>query len=164
MYRDEGWHFMRLGHFIERAQFSVALLLSQLATTKLHNEPLDDDWTSLLRLYHAFDAYNRKYSVEIQPQQVLDLLATDPLLPNSLCSSLDSAGAELAAIAQGPSAHSSAAAGRLAGRVRALIQYDWPDRKDREALLNQVGEHCRNLHDLVMAAYIDYNIEDSPVH
>ena len=164
MYRDEGWHFMQLGHFIERAQLSVALFLSQIATAKLCKEPLDADWTGLLRLYHAFDVYNRKHSVEIQPQQVLDVLATDPSLPNSLCRSLDSAAAELAAIAQGPSASSSAAASRLAGRMRALIRYEWPDRKDREAMLPQIDEHCRNLHDLVMAAYIDYNVEKVPVH
>ncbi len=164
MYRDEGWHFMRLGHFIERAQLAVALFLAQLAAARLRSESLDSDWTSLLRLYHAFDAYNRNYSVDVQPQQVLDLLASDPLLPNSLCCSLEAAAAELAAIAPGPSAHSSAAAKRLADRLCALIQYDWPDRKDREALLRQVGKHCRNLHDLLIAAYVDYNVEDAPVH
>lgn len=164
MYRDEGWHFMQLGHYIERAQLSVALFLSQIATARLYQESPEGDCTALLRLYHAFDAYDRKHSVEIQPHQVLDLLATDPLLPSSLCRSLDSAAEELAAIAHGPSASSSAAASRLAGRVRALIRHEWPDRKDREAMLRQIGEHCRNLHDRIMAAYIDYSVEDAPVH
>ena len=31
MYRDEGWHFMRFGWFIERTQLLVALLLAQFA-------------------------------------------------------------------------------------------------------------------------------------
>ena len=48
--------------------------------------------------------------------------------------------------------------------MRALIRYEWPDRKDRKAMLRQIGEHCRNLHDLVSAAYIDYNVEKAPVH
>ena len=26
------------------------------------------------------------------------------------------------------------------------------------------GEHCLKLHDLVNAAYIDYDVDDSPVH
>ena len=164
MYRDEGWHFMQLGHCIERAQHSAALLLSQIATARLYQDAPDGDCTALLRLYHAFDAYDRKHSVEIQPHQVLDLLATDPLLPNSLCRSLDSAAAELAAIPDGPSASSSAAASRLAGRVQALIRHEWPDREDREAMLRQIGEHCRNLHDQIMAAYIDYSVEAPPVH
>lgn len=164
MYRDQGWHFMQLGHCIERAQISVALFLAQIATARLYPETPDGDCTVLLRLYHAFDAYDRKHSLEVQPHQVLDLLATDPLLPNSLCRSLDSAAAELAAIAGGPSASSSAAASRLAGRVQALIRHEWPDREDREAMLRQVGEHCRNLHDQIMTAYIDYGVEDAAVH
>ena len=164
MYRDEGWHFMQLGHHIERAQHSVALFLSQIATARLYPESPEGDCATLLRLYHAFDAYDRKHSVEIQPHQVLDLLATDPLLPNSLSRSLDSAAAELAAIADGPSAASSAAASRLAGRAQALVRHEWPDRKDREAMLRQIDEHCRNFHDRIMTAYIDYSVEDAPVH
>ena len=163
MYRDDGWRFMQLGRFIERAQFSAALLLAQLAAASLTEEHSDADWTSLLRVYHAFEVYSRRYSVEVQPGQVLDLLATDPLLPDSLCRSLDMAEAELTAIGPGPNAHSSDAAQRLAGRLGALIQYDWPDREDREELLGQVGEYCRELHRLVTDTYFDYPIEDFPV-
>ena len=79
MYRDEGWHFMQLGRFIERSQMSTSLFLSQLAADSQTGEYSDADWTTLLRIYHAFEAYNRSYSVEVQPDQVLDLLATDPL-------------------------------------------------------------------------------------
>lgn len=183
MYRDEGWRFMRLGRFIERAQLRVALLLAQLAAGRTQGETSDADWTSLLRSCQAFDAYKRSYSVEIQPDQVLDLLVADPLLPGSLCRALDALAAELAAIGAHSNvrtgaavasfvpfvpfvanASTGAAAERLAGRLCALIRYEWPDRSDREALLAQVGEHCRKLHELVTAAYIAYAIEDSPVH
>ena len=183
MYRDEGWRFMRLGRFIERAQLRAALLLAQLAAGRTQGETSDADWTSLLRSCQAFDAYKRSYSVEIQPDQVLDLLVTDPLLPGSLYRALDALAAELAAIGArtnartgaavesfvsfvppGANASTGAAAERLAGRLCALIRYDWPDRSDREALLAQVGEHCRKLHELVTAAYIAYAIEDFPVH
>ena len=164
MYRDEGWHFMRLGRFIERAQLLVALLLAQLAAGRTQGETSDPDWTSLLRSRQAFDAYKRSYSVEIQPDRVLDLLVTDPLLPSSLCRVLDALAAELAAIGAGPNSRAGAAAERLVGRLCALIRYEWPDQEDREALLAQVGEHGRKLHALVLAAYIDYAVEDAPVH
>ena len=163
MYRDEGWRFMRLGRFIERAQLRVALLLAQLSAGRTQGETSDTDWTSLLRSCQAFDAYKRSYSVEIQPDQVLDLLVTDPLLPGSLCRVLDAQAAELLTIGASPNAQAGAAAERLAGRLCALIRYEWPDRSDHEALLVQVGEHCRKLHELATAAYIAYAIEDSPV-
>ena len=163
MYRDDGWRFMRLGRFIERAQFLVALLLAQLATARSQGDTSGLGWTSLLRACMAFDAYERSYSVEVRPDQALDLLVTDPLLPGSLCYSLDTAAAELAAIgAAGPGSRACAATERLAGRLCALLRYEWPDSDDREALLEQAGEHCGRLHDLVITAYVEYAVEDSP--
>ena len=163
MCRDEGWHFLQLGRFIERAQCSTALLLSQLAIAKLRDVSFDADWTSLLRVFQAYDAYNRNYSVDVQPRLLLDLLVTDPLLQNSLCCSLEAAAAELNAIGPGPQEHSSAAARRMAGRLSALIQNDWPDREDHKDLLGQIRASSWELHDLVITAYINYAIEDSPV-
>ena len=141
----------------------------------------------------AFDAYRRSYSVEVRPDRVLDLLVTDPQLPGSLYRSLESLASELGAIGPGPDVRSGAAAARLAGRLCALIRYEWPDRADRAdrvdrpdradrvdrpdradrpdrvdrpdraPLLPQVREHCFKLHDLVNAAYIDYHPGDAPV-
>ena len=161
-YRDDGWRFTQLGRFIERAQVSSSLLLAQLAADEEAGESSEADWTSLLRIYHAFEVYNRTYSVEVLPDQVLDLLATDSLLPDSLCRSLDRTASDLRTIGRGPDARSSGAAQRLAGRTAALIHYEWPDREDRTELLRQVRDYCRDLHHLVTAAYFDYPVEDFP--
>ena len=166
MYRDEGWRFMRIGRSIERAQLLAAFLLAQLAGRE-QGGTSESGWISLLRAWQAFDTYKRSYSVGIQADRVLDLLVTDPQLPGSLCRSLDMLAAELAATGPGPGAGAGEAAERLSGRLCALIRYDWPDREgteEREALLVQVGDHCRTLHGLVAAAYIDYAVENAPVH
>ncbi len=163
MYRDEGWHFLQLGRFIERAQLAVSLFLAQLASEVHFEESSEADWVSLLRAYHALEVYNRSYSVEMQPGQVLDLLVTDPLLPDSLCQSLDVLGAQLDAIGKGPSAESSGATRRLAGRLGSLIHYEWPDQEDRKETLQDLGEFCRDLHSLIVQTYFDYQVDDSPV-
>ncbi len=164
MYRGEGWRFMQLGRFIERAQLLAALLLAQLNAEEHVEESSDADWTGLLRLCHAFEIYNRRFSVAVDARHVLDLLVTDPLLPDSLCRSLDRAAEEIAAIRPGPDARSSEAARRLAGRLGAIIHYQWPDQQDRHTLLEQVRVHCFELHDRVTAAYFDYPVEDAPLH
>ena len=115
MYRDEGWSFLQIGRFMERAQLSTSLLLTQIAADSTTTEESEADWTSLLRAYHAFEAYDRSYSVEVRPRQVLDLLATDPMLPDSLCRSLDMVSSELGALGPGPDAAASADAARLSG-------------------------------------------------
>ena len=88
MYRDEGWRFMRIGRSIERAQLLASFLLAQLAGRD-QGGTSDTGWTSMLRACLAFDAYKSSHSVEVQEDRVLDLLVTDPLLPGSLCRSLD---------------------------------------------------------------------------
>ena len=162
MYRDEGWSFMQLGRYIERAQQSTALLLSQIEAERSGVADPGTGWASLLRLCHAFEAYSRRYSVEVVPTQVLDLLVTDQLLPSSLCRSLDIAASEMAAIGPGPDERISDTARRLAGRLSALVHYEWPDREDREGLLRQVNLFCRDLHQLVTDTYFDYSVDGLP--
>ncbi len=166
MYRDEGWHFMQLGRFIERAQLSAALLIAQIEQFPVEeSDPSagsESDWVTLLRMYHAVAAYNRAYSVEIVPEQVLDLLATDPLLPDSLCRSLDVAASELASIAPGPDGRADAAARRLAGRLVAMVHYDWPDTADRQRLLIRLRSRCLELHTLVSTAFFQYDLPGRP--
>jgi len=164
MYRDGGWRFMQLGRCIERAQRVTTVLLAQLAIGKRMPDPgPETGWVALLRAWQAFDAYKQRYSVEVRPDRALDLLVADPLLPGSLCRSLETLARELAAIGPSPNAGAGAAAGRLAGRLCALIRYEWPDHPDRPALLAEARAHCLDLHDLVSAAYIDYDPGEAPV-
>ena len=92
----------------------------------------------------------------MEPGRALDLLVADPLLPNSLCHSLDAAAAELAGLGHGPDADADAATRRLAGRLAALVNYDWPDQEDRKAFLQQANDRCQDLHSLVTATYFEY--------
>ena len=163
MYRDDRWRFMQLGRFIERAQLSASLLLAHLYSGATTTEDSDEDWTSLLRVYHAFEAYSRRYSVEVLPDRVLDLLVTDPMIPSSLARSIDEAAAQLARLDPGPDADSAAAARSLTGRMEALLTEECPDGKDHEKVLRQINDHSRELHDLVTATYFDYYVEDSAV-
>ena len=156
MYRDEGWHFMQLGRFLERSQLASSLLLAQLEEDEQPADHTESDWTTLLRVFHAQEAYIRTYGVETRPRQVLDLLVTDPLLPDSMRRSLDTLSAELAAIGTGPDRGSTEAANRMAGRLRSLVLYEWPDSDDKPRLLVRTAELSRQLHGLVSAVYFDY--------
>lgn len=157
MYRDAGWSFMRLGRFIERAQMTASLILAQVETARATGDA-DAGWSGLLRIVDAFEAYNRRYSVEARPRQVMDFLVTDPLLPASLSRSLDALENEIETIGAGPDAASSAAARRLAGRMGALARYEWPDRDDKEEALNLVDRLSRELHFQVSQTYFEYAV------
>ena len=162
MYHDEGWHFIRLGRFVEHAQLLIALLLAQFAVSREQSKTFTTDWAGLLRICQAFQAYQRRYGTEILPKYTLSLLVTDPLLPGSLCRSLGMIEKEINAIGKGPSLRTSIEVKNLAERLNTLIQYEWSDRDDSETLLTWVRERCYSLHDIVTATYIDYAIESSP--
>lgn len=161
MYRDQGWRFMQLGRFIERAQLLASLLLNQLQISQTIGDDNDADWTSLLRIYHAFDAYDSKYSVEVHPDQVLNLLATDPLLPNSLSNALGNVEDELALLPQGPDTQARDSAQHLARSLNSLINDEWADTEDKYALLLSINQQCRELHYLVSNTYFEYSLDQS---
>ena len=146
---------MQLGRFVERAQQVAAVLLAQTdADMGASVEQSESDWVTLLRAHHAYEEYTRAYGVAARPEPALDLLVTDPLLPNSICRSLDRAELELAALGAAPDAAAAAAVRRLSGRLRALAHYEWPDRDDRTELLRRIDAHCRELHDLITLTYL----------
>ena len=165
MYRDEGWRFLQLGRFSERAQLTAALLLGHLALVREEPElTVAEDWSSLLRICQAFDAYTRCHGAEIGPDRVLDLLIGDVLLPRSLCHALERAAAELDAAALGPGP--TAEARQLANDLAATAQRRWPDRPgldERAQRLRRLQQECRALHDLVLAAYVGYDVAGAPV-
>ncbi len=164
LYRDDGWRFLQLGRLVERAQFTIALLLAHLDGMRSREEPADSEWSSLLRVCQAFDAYRRCYGVEIHPARVLDLLVDDPRLPRSLCRAVDKAAAALGALPLGPGP--SAAARRLAGDLASAVHRPWPTAPslhDHAERLRRLAGECRALHDLVMAAHVGYDPDGAPL-
>ncbi len=158
MYRDEGWLFFQLGRDVERAQLNPAILLEQLAIDAEEGDEAPQDWASLLRAFHATEAYARRKGAIVQSNAALDLLVADPLLPNSLMQSVQQTKSALEALGPGAGADSGAAAVRAAGRLAAAIQYDWADGADRPNLLQRAGDQSRDMHFLITSAYFDYPV------
>ena len=169
MYRDDSWHFLQLGRFVERAQLLAGLIHAQLSVYPAGgpraDRVSDPDWLSLLRICAARDAYGRLHSLQFEPAAVVDFLVADPLLSHSIryvlariCEALDAVSGHRPLAVE---------AGRRAGRLAALIDYDWPNRDPgndsaNRATLREIGDSCRRLHDDIDAAYFSYGIEDGP--
>ncbi len=164
MYHDEGWSFLQLGRYVERVQGIAALLLSQIDISEIGDERefYEADWTSLLRIFHAVEVYHHIHKAEVVPDRVLDLLVSDPLLPDSLSRSVNLVASEIDTIGRGPRRHSSRAVQRLTGRLSSFINNEWPDHEDRITLIREVDEYAKELHFLITAAYFEYPVQESP--
>ena len=165
MYRDNGWHFLQIGRFVERTQLLTKLVDAQIATFPLTEPHIESDWRSLLQICEAQVAYSHRYSLEYQPGDVVDFLVSDPRLPHSVRYALAKVSTALDVI----SVHRPAVeANRLAGRMAALIDFDWPSRDPEDDTatrntLQDIRNSCRRLHEDVQATYFDYEVEDRPV-
>ena len=165
MYRDESWHFLRLGRYVERTQLLAALIDSQLAVFPSREHFSESDWLSLLRICGANGAYGRLFSLKVRPPLVINFLVTDPRLPRSVRFGLAMIIDALDVVSlREPLA---VEAGRRAGRMAARIDFDWPnldlaDRSATRAMLDGIRDSCRLLHDDIRVAYFDYEIEDTP--
>lgn len=162
MYRDQGWHFIRLGSFLERAELVASLLSAQIAAVRLFEVPADAYWTSLLRLYHAFEAYQKGDGLAIDPDRVLDLLVANPQLPDSLSVSVLGLSREFSSIGTGPDRTAAAQARSQVDYMADLLRSAWPRTNDRPGLLGEFGEACRRLHELVADTYFDYPVVTHP--
>jgi uncharacterized alpha-E superfamily protein len=91
MLRNEAFYFMRLGHFIERADNTARLLDVKYHVLLPDSEEIGGtldyfQWTTILRAVSARTAYHWVYRQAIKPWLVADLLILKPEMPRSLIS------------------------------------------------------------------------------
>ena len=166
MSHGEGWQFIQVGRYIERAT-SIAMLLEAYHSDLWENpERLPEaneylDWMGLLRSATAFEAYCKVYTADLTPDRILEFLLLDAEFPHSLRFSIDSLQKALDSI-QGEGGKTRAEPiRRLAGRLQATLSYSSVDEILNEgviAYLKSVKMQCRAIHETIYELYIDYSI------
>ncbi|MFT5539015.1 MAG: putative alpha-E superfamily protein [Alphaproteobacteria bacterium] len=124
MLRDERYHFLRLGTFMERADNTARILDVKyhilLPDIKDVGSAIDHfQWGSLLRSVSAYRNYHHAYKQVIAPMNVADLLIFNDSFPRSLHACLNETVDILDAI-EGPRGNE---AERLAGEIHATLHY-----------------------------------------
>lgn len=162
MSHGEGWSFLLLGVYLERAQLIGSLL--EVCFGERRRRPISDHFalTSVLRMSCALEPYLREYTAEMQPRYVLQFLMLDQDFPRSIRFCTQEIEQHLASIVR----HAGAAGGggpeRLAGRLRARLQY--ADMAELEAqgasaFLKTVLDECAAIHRLVHDTFVAYPLE-----
>jgi uncharacterized alpha-E superfamily protein len=167
MRHGEGWQFIQVGRYIERAAATAMLLEAYHADLWGHPERALEgneylDWMGLLRSATAFEAYCKVYTADLTPDRILEFLLLDEEFPHSLRFSIDSLQGALEAI-QGDSGRSRAEPlRRLAGRLQASLSYSSVDEvlnQDVVAYLREIQVQCGAIHETIYKLYVDYSIQ-----
>jgi uncharacterized alpha-E superfamily protein len=124
MLRDEGYSFIRLGTFIERADNTARLLDVKYHTLLPSAADVGGavdyyQWSALLRSLSAFDSYRKVYRDLITPTKVTELLVLRDDVPRSLHVCMN----DIYEILRSLCDDSSIEAERLAGELHAQLHY-----------------------------------------
>ncbi|MFC6152284.1 alpha-E domain-containing protein [Nocardioides yefusunii] len=118
MTRDEGWQFLVLGRFIERADMT-----SRLVATASFRSTAGSPWTSILRACGGHEAFLRTYKGLETDRGAAEFLLLDRLFPRSVVFSMSRAEQCLDNLEGGQRAGFQNDAHRLVGRTRADLEY-----------------------------------------
>jgi uncharacterized alpha-E superfamily protein len=127
MLHDEGWHFYRMGRFLERAEKTSRLLdvkyFILLPSVADVGSTLDDiQWGAVLRSTSAFEMYRKRHG-HIAPERIVDFLLLDDEFPRSVDYCLTRANESLHAISGTPIGTFRNAAEQHLGYLRAELAY-----------------------------------------
>ena len=171
MSHGEGWQFIQVGRYIERASATAALLeayheeLWGLASADSGERPEGNeylDWMGLLRSATAFEAYCKVYTADLTPERILEFLLLDEEFPHSLRFSIDGLQHALEAIQRESGKVRADAVRRLAGRLQGSLSYSGVEEileGDVVAYLKSIQVQCQEIHSTIYQLYIDYSIQ-----
>jgi uncharacterized alpha-E superfamily protein len=166
MSHGEGWQFIQLGRYVERADTLTTLLETHFKRmTTDFARPVEGaeylEWVGLLRDCVAFEAYCKKHTAEIRPMRVAEFLILNPEFPHSIRFSVDRVNAALHLISD-LTQRTAKLPTRIAGRLRAQISYSQIEEIVAEGVhtyLQNVRKDCTEIHSAINEIYFDYPIE-----
>jgi uncharacterized alpha-E superfamily protein len=167
MGQAEGWHYLRLGRFLERADVTAALLDFYYRDTQPGTTGPTlavGEWAGLLRSCSALEAFCRVYTADLRPDKIAEFLLLNPEFPRSLRFAAASVEASLRTITEHVPRRTGGRAERLAGRLHASLDYAQVDEilaDNPHAYLENIGKQCEQIHTAIYQAYIAYPIESA---
>ena len=164
MSHGEGWRFLSLGIYLERAQLIARLLDVCFGASR--SEQITDHIAlmGLLRMACALEPYLRAYTAEIEPRHILEFLLFDEDFPRSIRFCTARIKEHLSELTGEADLFGQAAAPkRLAGRLNARLEFAdvdaMLDGAGASALLATVTAECVDIHGAVYEAFVAYPLE-----
>ncbi len=121
------------------------------------------EWISLLKSCTAFEAYCKVYTADLRPDHIAEFLILNPEFPHSIRFGINRIHSALHAASQTTESKRARQVNRLAGRLRATLDYGQIDEITDNGLyayLDDVQRQCSQIHEAIYAAYIAYPIEE----
>lgn len=168
MIHGQGWQFIRLGRYLERAYATATLL--EVFQPEMQgpdgetsaNKLLDQ--AGLLRSCTAFEAYCKVYTADITADRILEFLILNRDFPHAIRYSIESATEALRAIQNSAARRSPDELMACVGRLNAMLGYTTVSEilvGNPGAFLHSIRQQCMLIHNLIYRHYIHYSIQSA---
>ena len=169
MIHGEGWQFIRLGRYLERAYASATLL-------EVYQESLLDlgeqehsgyqylELVGLLRCCTSFEAYCQVYTADLSPDKILEFLLLNRDFPHALRYSIDGVRQSIEAIQSSGGRRPPEELMATAGRLHSMLRYTTINEileGNPGAFLHSIREQCKQIHELIYRYYVQYSIQSA---
>jgi len=167
MIHGQGWQFIRLGRYLERAYatatmlevYQPGLLAPQGGEGYQHLEQV-----GLLRCCTAFEAYCQVYTADLSADRILEFLLLNRDFPHAIRYCVEGLREAVEAIQRTGGRRSPDELTAGIGRLHAMLGYTTINEilsGDTAAFLHSIREQCLRIHELVYRYYVHYSIQSA---
>lgn len=168
MLHGDGWDFIQIGKFLERADKTSRLLDEEFHLLKADMASPNDQllqWMAVLRSCSARLAYQRVYLSDVKPVKVAELLLLEDSFPRSVDFCLKQADQALRRLSGVASGRYSNLAEKLSGRLLAELSFS--SIEDMYALglhraMDELQTRLNHLGDAIRLVYIEQSLPQEP--
>lgn len=169
MLHGQGWHFIRLGRYLERAYATATLL--EVFQPDLFGAPEREssgyqylEQVGLLRCCTAFEAFCQVYTADLTPDRILEFLLLNRDFPHAIRYSVDGVRQAIDSIQRtgGRRPPDELTAG--IGRLHAMLGFTTIGEileGDAAAFLHTIRGQCMRIHEMTYRYYVQYSIQSA---
>ncbi len=169
MIHGQGWQFIRLGRYLERA-YAIATLLEVYQPglfSASEDSPAGHQYleqVGLLRCCTAFEAFCQVYTADLTPDRILEFLLLNRDFPHAIRYSVDGVRHAVESVQRtgGRRPPDDLTAG--IGRLHAMLSYTTIGEilaGDTAGFLHSIRQQCLRIHELMYRYYIHYSIQSA---
>jgi uncharacterized alpha-E superfamily protein len=169
MIHGQGWHFIRLGRYLERA-YSTATLL-EVYQPDLFSSPEREhsgyqylEQVGLLRCCTAFEAFCQVYTADITADRILEFLLLNRDFPHAIRYSVDCIRTAVDAIQHSGARRPPEELIAGIGRLHAMLGYTTISEilaGNPGSFLHSIRKQCIAIHELAYRFYVQYSIQSA---
>jgi len=169
MIHGQGWQFIRLGRYLERA-YATATLLEVYQPDLFHPHEQDHsgyqylELVGLLRCCTSFEAYCQVYTADLSPDRILEFLLLNRDFPHAIRYTVDGMRDAIESIQRAGGRRPPEELIAVIGRLHAMLGYTTIGEilgGDTARFLHTIRENCMSIHELIYRYYVHYSIQSA---